>query len=296
MNGSTSSVIPLSAAIKTTVDRIEQRYHNHRTRDSFSTGFRSLDDMIGGFHPGDLVAVLSDVPGLTTAFLLSSVHALVAWHRVPALFVSARHDENYLVTKLLSIESGIREIELRSAMLDAVHRSALTASASALNAAPLHIASIDAVTLEESIHTLTLAETDDDGGAAGPVFMDAPENRWSDNRVLPILRDTANDHQRPIVLSGRATPEQRDAWQSDRWFDVILQLSLAEVEAELVQVDVLQNRHGTIGAAYLQYDPHHSLVHDIEDAPMSWMNLFMSLRTINARYGETLRRLGEGAQ
>ena len=296
MNRSTARVIPLSAAIKTTVDRIEQRYHNRRTRDSFSTGFRSLDDMIGRFHPGDLVAVLSDGPDLATAFQLSSVHALVARHRVPALFVSARHDETYVVTKLLSIESGIREIELRSAMLDAVHRSALTASASALNAAPLHIASIDAVTLEESIHTLPQAVTDDDGGAAGPVFIDAPMYHRSAELVLRRLRDTTNDHGRPIVLSGRATPEQRDAWQSDRWFDVILQVSLAEVDSKLVQVDVLQNRHGTIGAAYLQYDPHHSLVHDIEDAPMSWMDLFTSLQTINARHGETLRRLGEGAQ
>lgn len=287
MKRSGERIIPILDLVREVTSGIEDKYHNRPGADPLSTGFRSLDDLTGGFHRGDLVAVISDIPDLATAFLLSSVHSLIARDRLPALLGSARHDETYVVTKLLSIESGIREIELRSAMLDAVHRSALTASASALSAAPLHIASIDAVSLEE---------TDDDDGAPGPVFIDAPMYHRSAELVLRRLRDTADNQERPVVFSTGATPAQRYEWRFDRWFDVILQVSLAEVDAELVQVDVLRNRHGTIGAAYLQYDPHHSLVHDIEDAPMSWMDLFTSLQTINARHGETLRRLGEGVQ
>lgn len=181
--------MPLSDLIRRVTSGIEDKYHNQPSADSLSTGFRSLDDMTGGSHRGDLVVVLADTPDIATAFLLSSVHSRVSWDCVPAVFVSAHHDENYVVTKLLSIESGIREIELRSAMLDTVHRSALTASANA-------------------------------------------------------LYDTATNHDRPIVVSSRATPEQWDERRFDRWFDTILRLTPAEVDTDLIQVDVLQSRHG----------------------------------------------------
>jgi|GEM_PF-1778011 len=296
MKRSTERIVPLSDLVQKVTSGIEDKYHNRPGVDTYSTGFRSLDDMTCGFHRGDLVAVISDIPDLITAFLLSSVHSLVSRDRIPALFVSARYDESYVVTKLLSIESGIREIELRSGMLQTDQFSALTASATVLYDAPLRIASVNAVSLEDIIPTLTQAETDNDGGSSGPVFIDAPVNRWSDDRVLRPLRETAKNHELPVVLSTRATPEQRNEWQFDRWFDVILQVGPAEVDTELVQVDVLQNRHGTVGTSYLQYDPQRSLVHDIDDRNVSWMDLYTSLKTINGRHGATLRRLGEGAQ
>lgn len=296
MKRSTERIVPLSAALKATVDHIEKRYHNQRTRDTYSTGFRSLDDMTGGFNRGDLVVVFSDTPNLITAFLLSSVHSLVSRDRIPALFVSARHDESYVTTRLLGIESGIREIELRSGMFQTDQFSALTASATVLYDAPLHIASVNAVSLEDIIPILTQAETDNDDGVVGPVFIDAPENRWSDDTVLRSLRDSAVGHDRPIVLSSAATPDQRNEWRFDRWFDVILRVDPGEPGSGLIQVEILKNRHGNVGTTYLSYDPQRSLVHDIEDAPMSWMDLYRSLQTINGRHGETLRRLGEGAQ
>ena len=296
MTRSTAKIIPLSAVLKTTVDRIEKKYHNQPTDDSVSTGFHSLDDMTDVFRRGDLVAVLSDIPDLTTMFMLSSVHSMIFRDRVSTLFVSCRHDENYVATKLLSIESGIWEGTLRDAMLNAVHRSALTASANMLWDASLHIAAIDTLSLEEFVETLRDADSHSDSDL-GPIIIDGvPMYHRSDEPVLQRLREHAVGHGRPVVLSSVVTADQRDEWRFDRWFDVILRVDQDEPFSDLIQVEILKNRHGSVGTAYLSCDRQRSLVHDIDVDRLSWVDLYTSLRTINGRHGETLRRLGEGVQ
>ena len=296
MTRTTGEIIPLSTALKTTVDRIEKKYHNQPTDDSVSTGFHSIDDMTSVFHRGDLIAVLSDAPDLTTTFMLSSVHSMVSRGRVATLFVSARHDENYIVTKLLSIESGIWEIKLRSAILDAVHHSALLASVNILCDVPLHIAAIDTVSLADFVETLRDADSHPDADV-GPILIDGvPLYRRSDELVLQRLREHAVGHGRPVVLSSVVTPDQRDEWRFDRWFDVILRVAQDEPFSDLIQVEILKNRHGSVGTAYLSCERQRSLVHDIDVDRLSWVDLYTSLRTINGRHGETLRRLGEGVQ
>lgn len=49
-----------------------------------------------------------------------------------------------------------------------------------LHDAPLRIASVDAVLLEDFVQSLTRAETEDDDTTGEPVYIDAPENRWFD--------------------------------------------------------------------------------------------------------------------
>lgn len=293
---STGKIIPLSAALKTTIDRIEKKYHNQPTDDSFSTGFHSLDDMTDVFRRGDLIAVLSDIPDLNTIFMLSAVHSMISRDRVTTLFVSCCHDENYIATKLLSIESGIPEVALRNAMLSAVHRSALTASLNMLWDAPLHIAAIDTVSLEEFVETLRDADSHSDADL-GPIIIDGvPMYRRSDEPVLQRLREHAIGHGRPVVLSSVVSADQRDEWWYDRWFDVILHVDQDEPSSDLIQVEILKNRHGSVGTAYLSCDRQRSLVHDIDVDRLSWVDLYTSLRTVNGRHGETLRRLGEGVQ
>jgi replicative DNA helicase len=104
---------PLSDLVKGAAIRIENSYHR-RSSSTYRYGFHALDEMTGGIHPTDRVAVISEEPDLATALLISIVHSLVVRDGVAVRLASARHDETYLTTRLLSIESGISEIELRA--------------------------------------------------------------------------------------------------------------------------------------------------------------------------------------
>ncbi len=99
--------VSLSQLVKTTASQIEDAYHQRRPPHTLRYGFHALDEITTGIHPGDFVAVVSDSPVLSTVLLLSTVHSLSVTDGVPIRFISARHDETYLTTQLLSIESGI---------------------------------------------------------------------------------------------------------------------------------------------------------------------------------------------
>jgi len=215
---------------------------------------------------------------------------------VPVRFISARHDKTYITTQLLSIESGIGIIELRSGMLQPVHFSALTDSARVLYDAPLQLAAVDAVSLEESVETLVRTTTSE------PIIVDGfPMYHRSDELVLRRLRDTATDQECPVIISAQATTDQREEWRFDRWFDVILRVRISEINREShadheesIEVELIKNRHGTVGTVFLEYTPQNGLVGDIDAERVSMADLHTSLEKINARHGETLRRLGEG--
>jgi replicative DNA helicase len=287
---------PLSDLVKSAASRIENAYHR-RTPSNLTYGFHALDEMTGGIHPGDRVAVIAEDADLATALLVSVVHSLVVADGVPTRIVSARHDETYITTRLIGIESGISEIKLRSGMLKPVHVAALTDAASVLHAAPLSIASIVATPVEDVVGEIGEA----DSGDNGPLVIDGfPAYQDAADRALARLWDTATEQGYPVILSADASSEDWEARRLDRWFNVVLRVQRSAVNdgygGESIEIEILKNSHGTVGTVYLEYQPRRGFIHDIEAEPITMSDLHVSLQKINARHGETLRRLGEGVQ
>jgi hypothetical protein len=286
--------LPLSQLVQKAASRIENAYHR-RPPSHLSYGFHALDEMTGGIHPGDRVAVIAEDADLATALLVSVVHSLVVADGVPARLVSARHDETYVTTRLIGIESGISEIELRSGMLKPAHFSALIDAASVLHTAPFSIASIAAASVEDGIGEIGRSDSGE------PLFIDGfPGYQDSAERALRELWATATEEGYPVILSADASPDQWEARRLDRWFNMVLRVQRSEVNdgygGESIEIEILKNSHGTVGMVYLEYQPRRGLIHNIDAERVSMADLHRSLQKINARHGETLRRLGEGVQ
>lgn len=296
---------PLSDLVKTAATHIEGIYHRQPST-RYRYGFHALDEMTGGIHPNDRVAVIAEDPDLATALLISIVHSLVVRDGVAARLASARHDETYVAEKLLSVESGISEIELRSGMLQPRDFSALTEAAGILHAAPLGVASVDAIDsigLVDFIKELARSEcwyrT-----AQEPHFIDGVSVDIESEPDIPVLRKLdpdAKDEKRPVVVSFDTSPERWREGRCDRWFDVSLHIRRSKINrddhdahTESVEIQITRNRHGTIGTVYLEHIPRLGCIHDIASQPVAMTDLYRSLEKINARHGETLRRLGEG--
>jgi replicative DNA helicase len=296
---------PLSDLVKTAATQIEGIYHRQPSS-RYRYGFHALDEMTGGMHPTDRVAVIAEDPDLATALLISIVHSLVVGDGVAARLASARHDETYLAEKLLSIESGISEVELRSGMLQPHDFSALTDAAGVLHAAPLDVASIDpidAIGLTDFVQELARSEcwyrT-----AQEPHFIDGVSVDVESEPDIPVLRKLdadAKDEKRPVVVSFDTSLEQWRERRCDRWFDVVLRIQRSEINRDdhdahtvSVEIQITRNRYGTVGTVYLEYIPPLGCIHDIDAQPVAMTDLHRSLEKINACHGETLRRLGEG--
>lgn len=279
--------IPLSFLTKTASSRIEDLYHQRQTPGTISTGLAALDTLTTGIHDGDLVAVVADNPDLATAFLLSLVHAVSVEDQIPSLFLSARHDETCITTRILSIESGVGEARLRTGMLQMDHLAACSAAAGVLHTAPLHVTSANAISMESTI--ASLAEQTE-----RIIFIDGlPACHHPDEDHLQRLRELASQDGRAVVFSTATSPDQHHHRKIDWYRDVVLHVRQPTDPESHVEVEIQKNRHGGLGRVLLHYVPHCSAMEDIDAARITMFDICTSLRTVNARHGETLRRLGE---
>jgi hypothetical protein len=118
---------------------------------------------------------------------------------------------------------------------------------------------------------------------------------------LRRLHATATEQERPVVVSFETSKKRWQKLRFDRWFDVELRIRRSDINVvrdpftvESVEIQITRNRHGTTGTVYLEHIPSVGRIYDIDAQPVAMTDLHRSLEKINARHGETLRRLGEG--
>ena len=84
-----------------------------QSEESFSTGFKTLDEYAGGWHPGDLILIADDCKGwYASTFALQCAQALANAGKKPVGILSATASQRRLVRMLLGIHTGASEHDL----------------------------------------------------------------------------------------------------------------------------------------------------------------------------------------
>jgi replicative DNA helicase len=110
-----------------------------RRINGLSTGFKRLDEMTGGLHPGELI-ILAGRPamGKTALALNIAQHAAVKLKKTVAVF-SLEMSKESLLTRLLCAGARVDSHRFRLGYLDAEERRRLQAAAAELVEAPLYL-------------------------------------------------------------------------------------------------------------------------------------------------------------
>jgi replicative DNA helicase len=103
-----------------------------------STGFKRLDEMTGGLHPGELIIVAGRPSMGKTALALNIAQHAAKMNRTVAVF-SLEMSKEALLTRLLCAGARVDSHRFRLGYLDAEERRRLQATASELVEAPLYI-------------------------------------------------------------------------------------------------------------------------------------------------------------
>lgn len=104
-----------------------------------STGFKRLDEMTGGLHPGELVIVAGRPSMGKTALALNiAQHAAVKLGKTVAVF-SLEMSKESLLTRMLCAAARVDSHRFRLGFLNAEERRRLQAAASELVEAPLYV-------------------------------------------------------------------------------------------------------------------------------------------------------------
>ncbi len=144
-----SNLVPLEQAIIEAFARIENVLENGLRISGLETGFRDLDTLTAGMHPGQLIIIAARPAMGKTSFILNiALNAAVSSGK-PVLFFSLEMPRVELANRLMCAEARVDQGRLRTNLLTQDDVTALTASANRLHALPMYIDDSGDLTLLE---------------------------------------------------------------------------------------------------------------------------------------------------
>ena len=147
---SKSSLIELHQAIQEAFERIEKTLERGARITGSETGFRDLDTLTAGMHPGQLIIIAARPAMGKTSLVLNIDDARGRSRRAkPVLFFSLEMPRVELANRMMCAEARVDQGRLRSNMLTQDDMTALTAAASKLFDLPIYIDDSGDLTLLE---------------------------------------------------------------------------------------------------------------------------------------------------
>ena len=135
---STKDTLPIKGLLTDAVEFIEDMVEGRNPVKGVPSGFRDLDEVTLGFHPGDLVVVGGRPGSGKTSFAMNvAEYAAIKGHRVLVFSMEMPHRQ--LALRLISSMGRIEFQKLRAGRLEEADWPRLTSAVSMLGPMPLHI-------------------------------------------------------------------------------------------------------------------------------------------------------------
>lgn len=138
-NRGSSKVASIEDILHQAMDRIDARLRGEHTGGGVDTGFKGLDDMLGGLHNSELV-ILAARPSMgKTAFAMNIAEAVAVHQRRPVLFVSLEMSSIELADRLLCSIAKVDSRHLRNGTITMDDKKSLVETADKIADSPLYV-------------------------------------------------------------------------------------------------------------------------------------------------------------
>ncbi|MDH2443644.1 replicative DNA helicase [Amnibacterium sp. CER49] len=135
----TEDFVPLTDAVTSAIDEMEAATGRDGELTGVPTGFKGLDDLTNGLHPGQLIIVgARPAMGKSTA-ALDMARAASVKHHMPTLFFSLEMGRAEIAMRLMSAEATIPLQSMRKGTLTTDDWTKIAATRGRINDAPLYI-------------------------------------------------------------------------------------------------------------------------------------------------------------
>jgi replicative DNA helicase len=129
----------INDVLQNIVARLEELHQHPGQLTGLASGYYDLDDMTGGFQPGELVVVAARPSMGKTSLALNVLHHVSAVQRRPAALFSLEMPAEQIVSNFLCVHNRLDTHDFRRGTLQAKDWSALEASLDDLVGLPLYI-------------------------------------------------------------------------------------------------------------------------------------------------------------
>jgi len=273
---------PLSVSIDAYYDKMSLVMAGEASALGISTGWRDLDEIMGGLHDDELTLVGARPAVGKTSFLLSLAYNLAMQQQADTLICSLEMSREQLLIRLLAMECRIDTHRLRTLHINQDDARALMAAMVKLSSARVFIADISAMTVEQ-IRLATMRHMSQHDRPVVPMvdylqLMGSTKQR--ENRVQDVseisrgLKNLSRELHVPVIalsqlsraVEGRAShvPMLSDLRESGSleqdsdnvWFLYREELHDPETDKRgIAELHVAKHRQGPVGVIPMRFDP-----------------------------------------
>ncbi len=141
--------VPLNVAVDAAVEEIEAASGRDGTMTGVPTGFKELDDLTNGLHPGQMIVIAARPAMGKSTLALDLARSAAIGHNEPAIFFSLEMGKSEIAMRLLSAEGAVPLQNMRKGMLDQRDWRTVAQTRGRINEAPLYIDDSPNMTLVE---------------------------------------------------------------------------------------------------------------------------------------------------
>ncbi|MFL1695719.1 replicative DNA helicase [Weissella kandleri] len=180
----------IETVVTESFDQIERNAHNDGKITGLASGFRELDNLTTGFHPGEMVVVAARPAVGKTAFVLNVAQKVAVMNpSLPVAIFSLEMPAVSLVNRMLASEGNINSQNMRSGALTDEEWSKLTIAMASLSGTKLFIDDTAGIKITEIRSKLRRLKKQE--GQLGLVIID----------YLQLVEGTTNESQQQAVSS-----------------------------------------------------------------------------------------------
>jgi len=148
-NQEVEDYVPLTDAVSAAIDEIEAAKHNDGSMTGVPTGFRELDELTNGLHPGQLIIVAARPAIGKSTLALDFARAASVHYNQPSIFFSLEMGRSEIAMRLMSAEASVPLQLMRKGTVDSQDWTKIAQVRGRINDAPLYIDDSPNMTLVE---------------------------------------------------------------------------------------------------------------------------------------------------
>jgi replicative DNA helicase len=286
---------PLSEVLGRAIDEIQARFESGAEVAGLPTGFRDIDQKLGGLQPGDLIIIAGRPSMGKSAIALNIADHVGVSERKPVVVFSLEMPDVALATRSIAAQGSVPAEGLRTGKLGDEHWDGITASLARLHEAPIWIDPSTALSVGQ-MHARCRRIARRQKVGIGLVVIDYLQlmhgegaNRNEEiSGITRRLKLMAKDLGCPVIALSQLSrkveervnhrpmmSDLRDSGSIEQDADVILMMyreayyNPESAYTGLAEVIIAKNRMGATGTVALVFQPEYSRFKDADQSAIA---------------------------
>ncbi|GIW57556.1 MAG: replicative DNA helicase [Candidatus Dojkabacteria bacterium] len=261
-------------------EKFEGNIKDVETLRGISSGFASIDNLIGGLHKGDLIIIAARPSVGKTAFMLEMVRKLSVYIKKKVLIFSLEMSKDQVADRLLSLQSEVSLMDIRIGNLEGKNWDRCKEAMEELYEADIFIDDTPGLHISELRTKARKWNLEVGLDAIFVDYLQLLQGRNKDNRALEVseisqgLKNIARELRLPVIALSQLNrsvesrndrrPQLSDLRESgaiEQDADIVIFLhreayynrELDESEKNKAEAIVAKNRNGATGIANLRF-------------------------------------------